>query len=49
MVEPGIALTVNYIVLWKCAAGAVVRLGILRDGDHVTIEVASIDRAEFYR
>jgi S1-C subfamily serine protease len=38
-----------YERLWKCAAGAVVRLAILRDGDHVTIEVASMDRAEFYR
>ena len=38
-----------YDHLWRCAAGAVVRLGILRDGDHVTIEVASMDRAEFYR
>jgi S1-C subfamily serine protease len=38
-----------YDHLWKCAAGAVVRLGILRDGDHLTVEVESMDRAEFYR
>jgi S1-C subfamily serine protease len=38
-----------YDHLWKLPAGAVARLGILRDGEHVIVEVASVDRAEFYR
>ncbi len=38
-----------YRQLWKNEAGAVVRLGILRDVERVTIEVPSMDRAEFYR
>jgi S1-C subfamily serine protease len=38
-----------YDQLWNLSAGAVVRLGILRDGEHVIVEVASVDRAEFYR
>jgi S1-C subfamily serine protease len=38
-----------YDHLWRCAAGAVVRLGILRDREHLILEVVSMDRAEFYR
>ncbi len=38
-----------YRQLWKQPAGAVVRLGILREAERLTIEVASADRAEFYR
>jgi len=38
-----------YDHLWKLSAGAGVRLGILRDGEHVIVEVASVDRTEFYR
>jgi S1-C subfamily serine protease len=38
-----------YRQLWKNEAGAVVRLGILRDSERSTVEVPSMDRAEFYR
>jgi S1-C subfamily serine protease len=38
-----------YRHLWKQPAGAVVRLGLLRDTERLTIEVASVDRADFYR
>jgi S1-C subfamily serine protease len=38
-----------YRQLWKQPAGAVVRLGILRETERLTIEVASGDRADFYR
>jgi len=38
-----------YRQLWKQPAGAVVRLGILRETERLMIEVASGDRADFYR
>ncbi len=38
-----------YRQLWRQSAGAVVRLGIARETECLTIEVASVDRAEFYR
>ena len=38
-----------YRQLWRQGAGAVVRLGILRDKERLTLEVKSADRAEFYR
>jgi S1-C subfamily serine protease len=38
-----------YRKLWKHEAGAVVRLGVLRDSERITVEVPSMDRAEFYR
>jgi S1-C subfamily serine protease len=38
-----------YRQLWKQSAEAVVRLGIVRETERLTIEVASADRAEFYR
>jgi serine protease Do len=38
-----------YRRLWMQSAGAVVRLGILREKQRLVIEVASADRAEFYR
>ena len=38
-----------YRQLWKKPAGAVVRLGLLRDTDRLTIDVASVDRADFFR
>jgi S1-C subfamily serine protease len=38
-----------YRALWANPAGSVVRLGILRDAERLTLEVASVDRAEFYR
>lgn len=38
-----------YRELWKQSAGATIRLGIVRDERRVTIDVASADRAEFYR
>ena len=38
-----------YRQLWKHSAEAVVRLGIVRETERLTIEVASADRAEFYR
>jgi S1-C subfamily serine protease len=57
--EGDVILTVNfreivtraemYEVLWAVPAGGVVRFGILRDAERVTLEVVSVDRAEFYR
>ena len=38
-----------YRQLWRQSAGAVVRFGIARAKERLTIEVASGDRAEFYR
>jgi serine protease Do len=38
-----------YRTLWANPAGSAVRLGILRDAERLTLEVASMDRAEFYR
>jgi serine protease Do len=38
-----------YRRLWAQSAGAVVRLGVLRDNERLVIDVASGDRAEFYR
>jgi S1-C subfamily serine protease len=38
-----------YRQLWKQSAEAIVRLGIVRETERLTIEVASVDRAEFYR
>ncbi len=38
-----------YRELWKHAAGTTVRVALARDGQPLTIEVASADRAEFYR
>lgn len=38
-----------YRRLWTHSAGAVVRLGVLREKQRLVIDVASADRAEFYR
>jgi len=38
-----------YRRLWAQSAGAVVRLGVLRENERLVIDVASADRAEFYR
>jgi S1-C subfamily serine protease len=38
-----------YRQLWRQPAGAVVRLGVLRGKERLTIGVKSVDRAEFYR
>jgi S1-C subfamily serine protease len=38
-----------YRHLWTQSAGAVVRLGVLREKKRLVIDVASADRAEFYR
>jgi len=38
-----------YRHLWMQSAGAVVRLGVLREKERLVIDVASADRAEFYR
>ncbi len=38
-----------YRQLWMYEAGAVVRLGVLRDAERIVIEVPTVDRAEFYR
>jgi S1-C subfamily serine protease len=38
-----------YRRLWKQSAGAVVRLGLLRETERLVIDVPSMDRAEFYR
>jgi S1-C subfamily serine protease len=38
-----------YRRLWAQSAGSVVRLGVLRDNERLVIDVASGDRAEFYR
>ena len=38
-----------YRQLWKQSAEAIVRLGIVRETERLTIEVATVDRAEFYR
>jgi S1-C subfamily serine protease len=38
-----------YRALWKQPAGSVIRFTILRDSEHQRVEVASVDRAEFYR
>ena len=38
-----------YRALWKQPAGSVIRFTILRDSEHRRVEVASVDRAEFYR
>ncbi len=38
-----------YRELWKYAAGATIRVAVVREGQSLTIEVASADRAEFYR
>jgi hypothetical protein len=38
-----------YRRLWMQSAGAVVRLGVLREAEHLVIDVPSMDRAEFYR
>ena len=38
-----------YRQLWKHAAGTMVRFGVLRESERLTLEVPSMDRAEFYR
>lgn len=38
-----------YRRLWTQSAGAVVRLGVVRENERLVIDVASADRAEFYR
>ena len=38
-----------YRQLGKHSAEAIVRFGIVRETECLTIEVASVDRAEFYR
>jgi S1-C subfamily serine protease len=38
-----------YRTLWANPAGSTIRLGILRDAERLTLEVESMDRAEFYR
>ena len=38
-----------YRELWRHAAGATIRVAVVREGQPLTIEVASADRAEFYR
>jgi len=38
-----------YQELWKQPAGATIRLALAREERRVTVEVSSVDRAEFYR
>jgi len=38
-----------YRELWRLPVGSVVRVGILREEEGDTVEVPSVDRAEFYR
>ncbi len=38
-----------YRELWRQPAGTLVRLGLLRGNERLTVEVESVDRAEFYR